>query len=154
MSEPNRDLVLAILAVLTDSIPRDRFAAVLASWSETRQTPLAQWLRQAPGMDDEKFRALESLAAVHLRAHGNDIRQSLDALNAQAMTMEVLTEIADDGQRIALDKTLGADATMPVERERRRALGCDGRGQEARWRSFSTDPAARTGWNRPGVAGA
>jgi serine/threonine protein kinase len=115
VSEPNRDLLLAVLTVLTDTIPRDGLAAILNSWSQTRQTPLVQLLKQASGLDDEKFRELESLAAVHLKAHGNDIRQSLNALNAQALTIEVLTEIGDGGRRMTLGKTLGCDATLPID---------------------------------------
>ena len=72
-------------------------------------------LRQASGLDDEKFRELESLAAVHLKAHGNDICQSLHSLNAQALTIEVLTEIDDGGLRMTLSKTLGCDATLPID---------------------------------------
>ena len=107
MHELNRDLLVAILAVLTESIPRDGLAAILSSWSHDRQTPLAQLLRQASGLDDEKFRELQSLAAVHLKANGNDIRQSLYSLNAQALTIEVLTAIDDGGLRLTLSKTLG-----------------------------------------------
>ena len=58
MHELNRDLLVAILAVLTESISQEGLAAVLNSWSRERQTPLAQLLRQASGLDDEKFREL------------------------------------------------------------------------------------------------
>jgi eukaryotic-like serine/threonine-protein kinase len=114
VDELNRDLLVAILAVLTESIPRDGLAAILNSWTHQRQTPLAQLLRQASGLDDEKFRELQSLAAVHLKAHGNDIRQSLYSLNAQALTIEVLTAVDDGGLRLALSKTLASDATVPI----------------------------------------
>lgn len=136
MNEPNRDLVLAILAILTESIPRDSVATVLASWSETRQTPLAQLLRQAPGMDDEKLRALESLATLHLKAHGNDVRQSLGALNAQALTMEICTEIGELGQQIAIDKTIAADVTIPIDHNGLASLASMGEGQKLHGERF------------------
>ena len=115
MHELNRDLLVAILAVLTESIPREGLAAILSSWSHDRQTPLAQLLRQASGLDDEKFRELQSLAAVHLKANGGDIRRSLYSLNAQALTIEVLTAIDDGGLRLTLSKTFGCDATLPTD---------------------------------------
>ena len=115
MDDLNRDLLVAVLAVLTDTIPENDLAAILNSWSQKRQTPLAQLLRQASGLDDEKFRELESLAAVHLKVHRNDVRQSLNSLNAQALTIDVLTEIGDDGLRMTLSKTLGCDETVPID---------------------------------------
>ncbi len=111
----NRDLLIAILAVLTESIPQQGLAAILNSWSRERQTPLAQLLKQASGLDDEKFRELQSLAAVYLKAHGNDLSRSLSSLNAQALTIEVLTAIDDGGLRLTLSKTLGCDATLPID---------------------------------------
>ena len=80
MDELNRDLLVAVLAVLTDAIPRDSLAAILKAWSRQRQTPLAQVIKQVSGLDGEKYRELESLASVHLNAHWNDIRQSLNSL--------------------------------------------------------------------------
>ena len=115
VDELNRDLVVSILAVLTDTIPREALAEVLNSWSQHRQTPLAQVLRQASGLDDGKFRELESLATIHLKVHHNDVRQSLASLNAHALTVNVLTEIDDDGLRLTLSKTLGCDATLPFD---------------------------------------
>ena len=115
MHEMNRDLLLAILAVLTESISQEGLAALLTSWLRERQTPLAQLLRQASGLGDEKFRELQSLAVVHLKAHGNDIRQSLSSLNAQALTIEMLTAIDDGELRLTLSKTLGCDATLPID---------------------------------------
>jgi eukaryotic-like serine/threonine-protein kinase len=115
VNELNRDLLVAVLAVLTDTVHEDGLAAILDSWSQKRQTPLAQLLKQVSGVDDAKFHELEILAAVHLKAHGNDIRQSLNALNVLAPTIEVPTDVGDGGHRLTVDKTLGCDATVPID---------------------------------------
>ena len=86
MDELNRDLLVAVLAVLTDAIPRPGLAMVLKSWSLKRDQPLAQVLKATTGLDDERFRALESLAAAHLKTHQDDLRLSLQALGAQQFT--------------------------------------------------------------------
>ena len=59
MNELNRDLLVAVLAVLTDTVPEDGLAAILDSWSQKRQTPLAQLLKRVSGVDDAKFHELE-----------------------------------------------------------------------------------------------
>ncbi len=115
MDEPNRDLLAAILGVLTDSISRDALAATLKLWSENRQTPLADLLKLASGLDDDKLRTLETLADLHIKAHGNDMHQSLASLNAQALTLDVLTEIEDGNLRVSVSKTLGCDLTLPLD---------------------------------------
>ena len=115
MNELNRDLLVAVLAILTDTVPQEGLAAILDSWSQKRQTPLVQLLKQVSGLDDAKFHELETLAAVHLKAHGNDIHQSLNALNALVPTIEVPTEVGAGGRRMTLDKTLGCDATLSID---------------------------------------
>ena len=46
MNELNRDLFVAVLAVLTDTVPQEGLAAILDSWSQRRQTPLVQLLKR------------------------------------------------------------------------------------------------------------
>ena len=115
VDERNRELVVAVLAVLTDAISRDDFIAALKSWSPTQQTSLALALKQASGLDDETYRTLESLAKVQLKVHQNDVGRSLDSLNARDLTIEMLTEIDQGNLRMTLSRTLECDATVAID---------------------------------------
>ena len=67
MDELNRDLLVAVLAVLTDAAPRPGLAAALEAWShESRAATGSVAQDSRPALDDELFQALESLAAAHL----------------------------------------------------------------------------------------
>jgi eukaryotic-like serine/threonine-protein kinase len=111
------DLLVAVLAVLTDAIPRSRLAGVLKTWSEKCEEPLGQALQAATGLDDEQFHALECLAAAHLKTHQDDLRLSLQALGAQAITDNVLTEPADSDARTLANPASEGESTIPMDQE-------------------------------------
>jgi serine/threonine protein kinase/tetratricopeptide (TPR) repeat protein len=122
VDELNRDLLVAVLALLTGAVPRPGLAAALNAWSKDRKQSLAQRLLGEGALDGDCLRALECLASSHLTRYHNDLRLCLDAWNAQELTLEVLTEIGDN----ALQSTLGmtalggpaiATATAPVSPE-------------------------------------
>jgi eukaryotic-like serine/threonine-protein kinase len=112
-----RDLLVAVLAVLTDAIPRPNLAAVLKTWSERCEEPLAEALKAATGLDDERFHALERLAAAHLKTHQDDLRLSLQALGAQSLTDNVLTEADGGDERTLASPTSEGEATIPMDQE-------------------------------------
>ncbi|MFI5460821.1 MAG: protein kinase, partial [Isosphaerales bacterium] len=111
----NRDLLVAVLAILTDAIPRPELAAALKSWTDDRDQSLAQWLKQVGGLDDDRIGALECLATAHLKTHDNDLRLSLYAWNAFAITQDMLNEIPDDGLRSTITMSLGDSLTLPLD---------------------------------------
>ncbi len=117
MDELNRDLLVAVLAVLTDAIPRPGLATVLKSWSLERDRPLAEVLKATAGMDDERLRALECLAAAHLKTHHDDLRESLRALGAQDFAANVATQADDENLRTLLCTTIGCDATIAMDQD-------------------------------------
>jgi eukaryotic-like serine/threonine-protein kinase len=117
VDELNRDLLVAVLAVLTDAIPRTGFATVIKSWTEHRDRSLAQVLKVTTGLDDERLRALECLAAVHLKTHQGDLRVCLQALGAQAFTENVVTQTDDENLRTLLCTTIGCEATIPMDQD-------------------------------------
>src|SRR4051812_27244172 len=78
----NRDLLVAVLALLTDAIPRPNLSAALSAWSKDRKQSLAQQLLGAGVLDAARLQALECLAEAHLKGHHNDLRLCLDAWNA------------------------------------------------------------------------
>ncbi len=135
-----------------------RLAAALKSWTENPAQSLAQWLKQSAGLDDARIRALECLAAAHLKTHQNDLRLSLDAWNAYELTQDVLTEIHDDALRTTLSTTLGGNTTLPLDGGSHGRLSAswvlNPASPSCRGRALSTDPAARQRRNRAGLAGA
>ena len=115
MDKLNSDLLVVVLAILTDAVPRSAVAAAMKSWTENSGQSLVEWLKRSAGLDDARIQALECLASAHLKAHQNDFRLSLDAWNAYDLAQDVLTEINDDALRTTLGASLGGDATMPLE---------------------------------------
>ncbi len=67
MDELNRQLLVAVLALLTDAVPRPGLAAALKAWNKDRRQSLAQLLKEEAALDDERLRALECLASAHLQ---------------------------------------------------------------------------------------
>jgi serine/threonine protein kinase/tetratricopeptide (TPR) repeat protein len=115
VDELNRDLLVAILALLTDAIPRPGLTAALNGWSKDRRQSLAQRLLADGVLDGERLRALECLVSSHLKRHNNDLRLCLDAWNAQGLTLEVLTEIGNVTLQSTLGMSLSGAATTPPE---------------------------------------
>ena len=86
----NQDLLVAVLAIITDAVPRPALAEVLKIWSGGKGQSLAEWLQHSAGVDDQRIRALECLASAHLESHQYDLRRSLVAWNALDLTQESL----------------------------------------------------------------
>ena len=114
MDKVNHDLLVAVLAILTDAVPRSALAGALKAWADGQGQSLAQWLKQSAGLDDQRVKALECLASAHLETHQHDLRKSLDAWNAFELTQGMLTEIHDDALRTTLGASLDIDETVPL----------------------------------------
>ena len=115
MDKLNSDLLVVVLAILTDAVPRSAVAEAMKSWTEKSGQSLVEWLKRSSGLDDARIQALECLASAHLKAHQNDFRLSLDAWNAYDLTQDVLTEINDDALRTTLGASLEGDETLPFD---------------------------------------
>ena len=128
VDELNRELLVAVLALLTDAIPRPALTAALNIWSQDRKQSLAELLLREGCLDRERLHALEQLASSHLSRHHNDLRLCLDAWNAHGLTEEVLTEIGDSALMLTLGLTLirpttltastsspGSEETQPID---------------------------------------
>ena len=124
MEKVNHDLLVAVLSIMTDAVPRPMLAEALKAWSDGKGKPLALWLKESAGLDDQRIHALECLASAHLEAHQNDLRKSLDSWNAFELTQGVLTEIHDDALRTTLGASLESNETLPLDGgSQRGALG-------------------------------
>ena len=115
MDKLNSDLLVVVLAILTDAVPRSAAAEAMKSWKENSGHTLIEWLKRSSGLDDERIQALECLASSHLKAHQNDFRLSLDAWNAYDLTQAVLTEVNDDALRTTLGASMRGDETLPFD---------------------------------------
>jgi eukaryotic-like serine/threonine-protein kinase len=92
----NRDLLVTILALVTDASRRPSLSTALSGRSKDRTRSLTQKLVDEGVLDGERLRDLERLASAHLERHNNDLRLCLHACIAQGLTIEVLTEMGDD----------------------------------------------------------
>jgi eukaryotic-like serine/threonine-protein kinase len=130
----NRDFLVAVMALRTDRISRPGLDTAIKSWSRNRERTLAQILKESAGLDDATLQALECLASAHLKTHNGDLRLSLTALNAEDLTQDFLTEVADVDPRTILNTTIGigCESTLPMDQSLHGASA----------ESFSLHPAA------------
>jgi serine/threonine-protein kinase len=116
VDEPNRDLLVAVLALLTEAIPREALHAALSDWAKDRRRTLSEILIRNGAVEPECLRALHSLSQAHLARHQDDLRACLDVWNALGVTEAMLTEVDDEGLRSTLGLAVGPEATVPAER--------------------------------------
>jgi eukaryotic-like serine/threonine-protein kinase len=129
------DLLVVVLAILTDTVPQSVAADVVKSWTERSGRSLVEWFKEKTRLDDARMRALECLATTHLKAHQNDVRVSLSAWNALDLTQAVVTEIGDEALKTTLGASLAGDKTLPL----------DGTGLDRSQSSFAqSDPANKS----------
>ncbi len=114
MDKLNTDLLVLVLAILTDTAPQAAVSEALRSWTQHPEESLVHWFKKSTGLEDSRIRALERLAMAHLKAHQYDLRQSLGAWNAYEVTQDFQTEIQDDALRTTLGASLGGVRTLPL----------------------------------------
>lgn len=114
MDELNRDVLVAVLALLTDAIPRHALSVALGSWARDRRRPLAEVLLADGAVDRDRLEALVCLADAHLARPRDDLQAALNTWNLQARTEEVLTEIHDAALRTTLGAALRLEPTLPA----------------------------------------
>src|SRR5262245_31310819 len=108
VADINQDLLLAVLALLTDTLPRDELRTALSGWSQAPGRSLADYFREHGTLDDRCVQALQYLVSAHLKHHNGNLQLSLDAWNAQALTYDMLTELEGS----AVSETIG-DTLLP-----------------------------------------
>ena len=118
MDELNRDLLMAVLALITDAIPRHALSEALTVWSRDRRQSLSQILVRTGCIDSQRLQALLCLSESHFQRHQGDLRNCLDSWNALGLTQDVLTEIDELGFRVTIGATVGLEPTLPAEPDR------------------------------------
>ena len=116
VADINPDLLLAVLVVITDSLPRDTLSTTLASWAETPECSLAGHLKEKGLLDDQRLQALQCLVSAHLEGHHGDLRSSLDAWDAHGLTQDIVTEIEATFPGNAISATIAESlaGTLPI----------------------------------------
>ena len=127
MADINRDLLLAVLTVITDALPRDVLTTALATWAETPECSLAGHLKEKGLLDDQRLQALQCLVSAHLEGHDGDIQSSLDAWDAQGLTQDILTEIEATFPGNAVSATIAESLAGTLPMNGREAPGPDER---------------------------
>ncbi|WP_165226950.1 serine/threonine-protein kinase [Aquisphaera insulae] len=114
MPDPNEDLLLAALAVLTGVVPRDELRAAMAALAARPDAGLGRVLLEGGLLDGSRVDAMRVLAADHLARHGGDLASSLEAWKGEALTDEILTEIDEAGSRLTMARTLEVEVGSTI----------------------------------------
>jgi serine/threonine-protein kinase len=88
-------LLFGLLALQNGIINQGQLLAAFQAWTLDRSKGLADHLEARGDLTGFKRALLDALAEVHLEAHGNDVEQSLAAINAGRSTRESLARLAD-----------------------------------------------------------
>ncbi len=115
MDDLNRDLLVALLALITDEIPRQDLSVALGDWARDRQQSLVQILLRNRAIDPIRLQALLSLSESHLVRHQDEFRLYLDQWNAAGSTENVSSTLSAPGLGSTLGTTDGLEATAPAE---------------------------------------
>jgi serine/threonine-protein kinase len=109
-----RDLLFGILAFQMDFISRDALLQTMKARASANDRPLGQVLVEHGALRADGHVLIEALVQKHLELHGNDARQSLDALNSTRSIRAELQQLAQ-GDGVASPSMTAADpyATAP-----------------------------------------
>jgi eukaryotic-like serine/threonine-protein kinase len=107
---PDRNLLFGILALQLDFIDREALIAAMNAWVLDKTKPLGQILYEQGRLSAERRQLLEGVVREHVRAHGQDLRQSLASLSSVAPIRQALAEI-DDAEVQASLALAGATAS-------------------------------------------
>src|SRR5262245_7073777 len=101
-SSVDRNLLFGVLALQLEVIDDRQFAQACSAWATSRDTPLADVLRDLGWLNDDDRREVERLVERKLKRHGGDVRRSL-ATAADSRARDVLQGVGDDAVRKSLD---------------------------------------------------
>ena len=104
-SAADRHLLLGVLALHTGFIRRETLQAGVDAWLADREVPLADHLVRLRALTSEQQQVLAALVEVHVRQHGGDPRQSLEALDCRLQIADcgLKTESAIRNLQSAID---------------------------------------------------
>jgi len=88
----DQELLLAVLATLTDTVPEATVAGMVTQWSEDPSRSLTQMFRDQAGIDERQLQALQRIVAAHWESCRHDFRLSLAAWDVATLPPEGRTE--------------------------------------------------------------
>ncbi len=143
MTNTDRDLLLAVLALQTGLVRREVLLEALSASGAEGGRRLGAVLREQHGLGDQALAALETLGDAHLLLHGNDPGRSLAAIPNRA-DVEQLGQTAGSPLGATLN-TLGVSPTLPVAAGRPATPPGDSRLPAGKPAPSGPAPAARMG---------
>ena len=94
-TDADRNLLLGFLALQMDFVSRDALLAALGAWVSDKSLDLGRIFLGQGTLTPDRHALLEALAREHLKAHGDDPRQSLAALSTVGPIRVEVERIAD-----------------------------------------------------------
>ena len=91
----DRNLLYGILALQMDFINRDALIRAMHAWVLEKTKPLGEILREHGALTEEVHALLETLVRKHLERHGQDVRESLAAVQPNAALAADLASLPD-----------------------------------------------------------
>ena len=91
----DRNLLLGILAYQNAFVTRDALFAAMQAWLYDKTKSLAEILQHQGALDGEGRELLEALVKKHVKQHGDDPRQSLQAVSSIGSVRRALGELPD-----------------------------------------------------------
>jgi WD40 repeat protein/serine/threonine protein kinase len=113
----DRDLLFGLLALQNGLINQGQLVAAFQAWTLDKSRNLADHLEARGDLTGATRALLESLAAVHLEAHGGDAERSLAATAGLGALRGELERVADPEIRATLDRVADAAAATRHDRD-------------------------------------
>jgi len=94
-SDPSRDLIFGLLALHNGTIQPAQLVAAFHAWTGDKTRSLADHLIALGHSNGTQRSVIESLAELHIQAHGGDVAKSLAVVPVGLSTRESLANLGD-----------------------------------------------------------
>ena len=109
----DRNLLLGILAYQNAFITKDQLLAGMQAWLYDKARPLAEILRDQGALDEPQRALLGALVDQHVKQHGGDPQQSLQAVSSAGSVRRDLERLADPDLQASIGHLPAAKAGDP-----------------------------------------
>ncbi|APW62516.1 serine/threonine-protein kinase [Paludisphaera borealis] len=93
MTDVDQELLVAVLATLTDTIPEETVASVVTQWAQDSTRSLAELLKDQGGLDERQLQVLRRIVAAHWESCHHDLGRSLEAWSVATHLPDGRTEV-------------------------------------------------------------
>lgn len=107
----DRNLLFGILALQMNFITRDHLVEGMHAWVLDKTKPLGDILLQQGRLSAAQKQVLDALLIEHLKAHGDDIERSIQAIPVASTAHSTLSSIGDDDVQASVSKLGTASAS-------------------------------------------